>query len=168
MSYEFQYGSPFGLITAISDGKNITHLNLIGSRSLHCPSKSCRTKDLEVFASLQEWLTIYFRGEEPSFIPPLAATGSEFRQTVWDILRTIPYGQTITYGEIAKKVANQTGKTKMSAQAIGGAVGHNPIPIIIPCHRVIGANGNLTGYSTEYSGGNLYIKSKLLAIEGVC
>ena len=164
-SYDFQYGSPFGLITATSDGEHITRLDIIGNKNLHQPAKYLTAKDLDVFASLQEWLTIYFRGEIPPFTPSLAPVGSEFRQAVWRVLLTIPYGETTTYGEIAKIIANQTGKAKMSAQAVGGAVGHNPICIIVPCHRVIGANGGLTGYS---GGEGLYHKTKLLAIEGIC
>jgi len=115
---------------------------------------------LPVFESVREWLTCYFRGEEPSFTPPLAPKGSPFRRNVWKILRTIPFGQVLTYGEIARRLEQQTGK-RQSAQAVGGAVGHNPISLIIPCHRVVGANGSLTGYA-----GGIQTKLRLLRLEG--
>lgn len=105
----------------------------------------------------------YFKGERPEIAElPLAPIGGEFRQTVWKILCEIPYGQVITYGEIAKKIAQKRGLNRMSAQAVGGAVGHNPISLIIPCHRVVGTNGSLTGYS-----GGLDKKIRLLEFEGV-
>ena len=94
----------------------------------------------------KKWLDIYFSGKEPKFTPPLHPAGSVFRQTVWQILLEIPYGQTITYGEIARQMAKINNTPHMSAQAVGGAVGHNEISIIIPCHRVVGRNGSLTGY----------------------
>lgn len=107
------------------------------------------------------WLDQYFQGKKPDTQElKLRPIGSDFRQDVWKILRTIPYGQTMTYGEVAHRIAEQRGLAKMSAQAVGGAVGHNPISIIIPCHRVIGANGDLTGYA-----GGLDIKIKLLQLE---
>lgn len=95
----------------------------------------------------KKWLDVYFSGEEPKFTPPLHPTGSVFRQEVWKILLQIPYGQTITYGEIARRMAVMKNTSHMSAQAVGGAVGHNKISIIIPCHRVVGTNGSLTGYA---------------------
>jgi methylated-DNA-[protein]-cysteine S-methyltransferase len=118
--------------------------------------------DLPVFKRVKEWLSIYFSGKNPAFTPPLAPKGSPFRQAVWKILREIPYGKVITYGDIAKKIAKQSGKEKMSAQAAGGAVGHNPITLIIPCHRVVGADGSLTGYA-----GGITAKTKLLTLERV-
>ena len=105
-------------------------------------------------------MDIYFSGEEPKFTPPLHPDGSTFRQAVWQILLQIPYGQTITYGEIARKMAELKNVSRMSAQAVGGAVGHNEISIIIPCHRVIGANGSLTGYA-----GGIDKKAALLELE---
>lgn len=108
----------------------------------------------------KRWLDIYFAGKEPDFLPPLHPTGSAFRQSVWEILLKIPYGQTITYGDIARQLAAKRGLANMSAQAVGGAVGHNEISVIIPCHRVVGANGSLTGYA-----GGIDKKIKLLGLE---
>ena len=116
--------------------------------------------DLPVFGQTVEWLDTYFSGKEPTFIPPITFHATDFRQAVWEILLTIPYGQTRTYGEIAKQIAAQRGVKRMSAQAVGGAVGHNAFVLIIPCHRVIGADGSLTGY-----GPGLDIKEKLLEME---
>ena len=107
-----------------------------------------------------QWLDVYFAEKEPDFTPPLHLIGSDFRQAVWNILLSIPYGQTMTYGQIAKQLAKNTGIDKMSAQAVGGAVGHNPISIIVPCHRVVGTNGSLTGYA-----GGLDKKIALLKLE---
>ena len=108
----------------------------------------------------KRWLDIYFAGNEPDFTPPLHPIGSAFRQSVWEILRQIPYGKTTTYGEIARQLSEKMGLSRMSAQAVGGAVGHNKISIIIPCHRVVGANGSLTGYA-----GGIDKKGKLLELE---
>ena len=108
----------------------------------------------------KRWLDIYFAGKEPDFLPPLHPTGYAFRQSVWEILLKIPYGQTITYGDIARQLAAKRGLANMSAQAVGGAVGHNEISVIIPCHRVVGANGSLTGYA-----GGIDKKIKLLKLE---
>ena len=107
-----------------------------------------------------QWLDIYFSEKEPDFLPPLHPIGSAFRQDVWEILLQIPYGQTATYGEIARRLAERRGVPRMSAQAVGGAVGHNEISIIIPCHRVVGTNGSLTGYA-----GGIDKKVKLLESE---
>lgn len=115
-----------------------------------------------VIDEAMKWLDTYFSGKEPGPVPPLELTGTPFRMKVWDILKTIPYGTTVTYGEIAKKIADERGIQRMSAQAVGNAVGSNPIAIMIPCHRVIGSDGSLVGYAfgTE-------VKSKLLALEGI-
>ena len=110
----------------------------------------------------KRWLDIYFAGKEPDFLPPLHPTGSAFRQSVWEILLKIPYGQTTTYGELAAQLAAHRGLKQMSAQAVGGAVGHNPISIIVPCHRVVGTGGSLTGYA-----GGLAKKLALLKLEGI-
>ena len=123
-------------------------------------AKPYEEKLLPVFEDTIKWLDIYFGGAVPDFTPELSIHSTPFREAVWDILLTIPYGQTITYGEIAANLAHQMGKKKMSAQAVGGAVGHNPISIIIPCHRVVGADGSLTGYA-----GGLKRKQFLLDIE---
>ena len=119
-------------------------------------------KDLAVFDQTKRWLDLYFSGREPGFTPALNPAGSAFRRTVWEILLKIPYGKTTTYGQIAREITAARGLAKMSAQAVGGAVGHNEISIIIPCHRVIGAHGNLTGYA-----GGIDRKIKLLQLEGV-
>ncbi len=113
-----------------------------------------------VFDETKKWLDIYFSGKDPKFTPPLKMETTSFRKTVWEILLTIPYGRTITYGAIAERIAGQKGVGRMSAQAVGGAVGHNAISLIIPCHRVVGTNGSLTGYA-----GGMEKKVKLLALE---
>jgi methylated-DNA-[protein]-cysteine S-methyltransferase len=161
MNYIFEYNSPVGLLTIASDGENITGLWIQGQKYFAAtlePENS--TMDLPVFERVKEWLRTYFSGKNPAFTPPLAPKGSPFRQAVWKILCTIPYGGVITYGDIARMIAKQSGEGKMSAQAVGGAVGHNPISIIIPCHRVVGADGSLTGYA-----GGIKAKTKLLTLE---
>lgn len=115
----------------------------------------------EVLEMTQEWLNLYFSGIKPDFIPPVRLKGSPFQLKVWSILQKIPWGMTITYGEIAKIIAEKSGISRMSAQAVGGAVGKNPISIIIPCHRVIGKNGKLTGYAAGVDK-----KRELLRLEG--
>ena len=109
----------------------------------------------------KRWLDIYFAGKEPDFLPPLHPVGSPFRQSVWEILLRIPYGKTVTYGEIARRLAEKSGRARVSAQAVGGAVGHNEISILIPCHRVVGTGGSLTGYA-----GGIDKKVRLLELEG--
>jgi methylated-DNA-[protein]-cysteine S-methyltransferase len=161
MNYTFEYDSPVGLLTIASDGKSITGLWIKGQKYFaETLEPEYSAMDLPVFERAKEWLAVYFNGKNPAFTPPLAPQGSPFRQAVWKILRAIPYGKVITYGDIAKMIAEQSGKEKMSAQAAGGAVGHNPISIIIPCHRVVGADGSLTGYA-----GGITTKTKLLALE---
>lgn len=161
--YTIEYNSPIGQLTIASDGENITGLWMQGQKYFaatldnHTPGAS-----LPVFDRAMEWLDRYFKGEEPKMLLPLAPRGSEFRKSVWDILCGIPIGEVITYGEIAKAMALKLGKDTMSAQAVGGAVGHNPISIIIPCHRVVGSNGSLTGYA-----GGIDKKIKLLQLEKV-
>ena len=119
------------------------------------------SQETPVLTKAKKWLDIYFSGEEPKFTPPLHPVGTAFRQAVWKILLQIPYGQTVTYGEIAQQLAAEQGISTMSAQAVGGAVGHNKISVIIPCHRVIGADGSLTGYA-----GGIDKKIALLGLEG--
>lgn len=163
MQYIYDYQSPIGHMILESDGKSLVGLWLDSGRfSEKMISKEAMEQDLPVFEQTRHWLDIYFKGEIPDFTPPLCTKGSDFRERVWKILREIPYGQTITYGEIARKIAKQQGKNQMSAQAVGGAVGHNPISIIIPCHRVVGSNGSLTGY-----GGGIDKKVALLSLEKV-
>ena len=117
-------------------------------------------KELPVFEKTRRWLDAYFRGEKPDFTPPLSVETTPFRRAVWELLLTIPYGQTMTYGEIAAEIARRRGLSGMSAQAVGGAVGRNPISLIIPCHRVVGTGGSLTGYA-----GGIEKKVKLLELE---
>ena len=119
-------------------------------------------QETPVLEETKRWLDIYFAGREPDFLPPLHLAGSPFRQEVWALLRQIPYGETTTYRALAEAVARKRGLRQMSAQAVGGAVGHNPISIIVPCHRVVGQTGSLTGYA-----GGIDRKLKLLTLEGV-
>lgn len=113
-----------------------------------------------MFAEAKRWLDIYFSGKEPDFSVPLHFTGTEFQNEVWELLLAIPYGQTTTYGELARRIAGKRGVKHMSAQAVGGAIGHNNISVIVPCHRVVGTNGSLTGYA-----GGIDKKVKLLELE---
>lgn len=164
MDYTAVYPSHLGNIRLFSDGQALTGLYT----EFWCQQKNKEFgalkngDELDVIKQTKRWLEIYFAGKEPDFVPPLAPAGSVFRKEVWNILRSIPYGEVMTYGEIAKLMALRLNKEKMSAQAVGGAVGANPIGIIIPCHRVIGANGNLTGYA-----GGLVAKRALLELEGI-
>ncbi len=145
-----------------SDGASLTGLLFDGQKYYaQTLPKLYEEKLLPVFEDTIRWLETYFGGEIPDFTPELFVQSTPFRKAVWDILLTIPYGQTVTYGEIAAIMAQQMGKKKMSAQAVGGAVGHNPISIIIPCHRVVGADGSLTGYA-----GGIDRKKFLLGLEG--
>ncbi|WHH60945.1 methylated-DNA--[protein]-cysteine S-methyltransferase [Petroclostridium sp. X23] len=161
--YIYKHHSPIGMLTVSSDGENITGLWIKNMRyGENVEIIEVNADDLSVFEKTRKWLDCYFDGKGPDFMPPVKTEGTEFRQSVWKILCEIPYGKVITYGDIAKKIALQKGKTKMSAQAVGGAVGSNPISILIPCHRVVGAKGNLTGY-----GGGLDIKVHLLQLEGM-
>lgn len=166
MIYTCKYISPLGGISMASDGASLTGLWLDGqkyfSQTLPQNYETYEQKDLLIFADTKRWLDIYFAGKKPDFTPALHLEGSPFRMAVWEILLQIPYGQTITYGEIAKKIAQKRGLPSMSAQAVGGAVGHNPISIIVPCHRVVGTGGSLTGYA-----GGVDKKIKLLKLEGV-
>lgn len=158
------YPTPIGLITLASDGANLTGLWKEGQK-YHGGTISGKVEaqtDLPIFRLTKKWLDRYFAGERPAISElPLNPMGGEFRQSVWNILCEIPYGKVTTYGEIAKRMAAKMNRTTMSSQAVGGAVGHNPISIIIPCHRVIGANGNLMGYA-----GGIATKIKLLELEG--
>lgn len=163
LQYTMLYASPVGPLTISSDGEAITGLWLENAKyALATAGEHADGCALPVFDRAREWLDSYFRGENPEITLPLNPRGSEFRQSVWRILRGIPYGQVRTYGDIAEELAKNMGKDAMSAQAVGGAVGHNPISIIIPCHRVVGANGSLTGF-----GGGILNKVKLLQHENV-
>lgn len=162
MDYIHHYASPLGGITLASDGKALTGLWFDGQKYFAATLReNYEEKTLPVFSEAERWLDLYFSGRIPDFTPALKVrAASSFRQAVWDILLTIPYGQTMTYREIANLIAKQKGIARMSAQAVGGAVGHNPITLIIPCHRVVGANGSLTGYA-----GGTDRKMKLLRLE---
>lgn len=150
MIYSTHYQSPLGKIMLASDGENITGLWLKGQKyyAASIGKNMSEKSDLPVFNAAKKWLDKYFAGKNPNPTDlPLAPKGSNFREAVWKILLQIPTGSVLTYGDIAKKIAKQKGASTMSAQAVGGAVGHNPISIIIPCHRVVGTNGSLTGYA---------------------
>jgi len=165
MYYSTNYPSPVGILTLACDGEHLVGLWIEGQKYHGSTiSEEMTEKDgMPVFDDAKKWLDRYFAGEKPAISElQLAPIGSEFRQKVWRILCEIPYGQIITYGDIAKKMAAKTHKKSMSSQAVGGAVGHNPISIIIPCHRVVGSNGSLTGYA-----GGIDTKIKLLEMEGV-
>ncbi len=150
------YNSPLGGMTMASDGQGLAALWFDGTRKeARFADRMPATKALPVFEETRRWLDLYFAGEKPDFIPPLAPEGTPFQQRVWNILLTISYGKTMSYGDVARCIS-----PIMSAQAIGGAVGRNPIGIIIPCHRVIGADGSLTGY-----GGGLERKRWMLEME---
>ena len=162
MQYTAHYASPFGPITLASDGTSLVGLWFDGQKYFAATLEDeHKQKSLPVFEEARRWLDIYFSGKEPGFLPPLAPKATPFRKKVWDILLSIPYGQTMTYGEIAKTIAREQ-SSRMSAQAVGGAVGHNPISIIVPCHRVVGTNGSLTGYAD-----GIDRKVQLLTLEGV-
>ena len=165
MLYKTNYSSPLGELRLASDGKALVGLWMLGQKYFEGTIKEEMEEkaDLPIFEAVKNWLDRYFAGEKPlSSELPLAPMGGEFRQEVWKILCEIPCGQTMTYGAIAKQVAAKENKATMSAQAVGGAVGHNPISIVIPCHRVVGAGGSLTGYA-----GGIEKKVWLLKHEGV-
>ena len=155
------YRSPLGGITMASDGTALKGLWFDGQRFFGSTlSPEHQETALPVFDRTDAWLDLYFSGKAPDFTPPLSLKATEFRRMIWELLLTIPYGQTITYGELANLAARKRGVSRMSAQAVGGAVGHNPISLIIPCHRVIGAGGSLTGYAA-----GLDRKARLLQME---
>ncbi len=162
--YKTTYKSPLGELTIASNADNITGVWLEGQKNFEASIKNntiLKNNNLKVFIQTKEWLNRYFNKERPEISEiPMAPTGTPFQLDVWNILCKIPYGKTVTYKEIAEVIASKYNKKSMSAQAIGGAVGHNPIAIIIPCHRVIGSNGKLTGYT-----GGLNNKIKLLTLE---
>jgi methylated-DNA-[protein]-cysteine S-methyltransferase len=163
MIYTYRYASQLGSITLASDGEALTGLWF--DRQEHFPHKlisESTEEELPIFTQVIKWLNTYFGGKAPDFTPPISLTATPFRKAVYEILLTIPYGQTMTYGEIANIIAEQKGIERMSAQAVGGAVGHNPISIIIPCHRVVGSDGSLTGYA-----GGIDRKIELLKLEKV-
>lgn len=156
MLFLTHYASPLGPILLAADETGLTGLWFEAQK--YFPSflgVEYQEKETPVLTETVRWLDVYFSGKDPGFLPPLHPQGSPFRQTVWDILLTIPRGQTMTYGEIARRLG------ACCAQAVGGAVGHNPISILIPCHRVVGSDGSLTGYA-----GGVERKARLLQLEG--
>ena len=163
MNYIRKYASPAGMLTLASDGESLTGLWIEGQDYFPDLDKTVNQKDdLPVFVQTIQWLNKYFEGTNPGALPPVAPEGTGFRKAVWDVLVKIPYGTLKTYGDVAREVSgNQNGKF-VSPRAVGGAVGHNPISIIIPCHRVIGSNNSLTGYA-----GGLDLKVKLLESEKI-
>ncbi len=161
MNYTSCYKSPLGDILLSADDTGLTGLWFYGQKYFALSlDKEHEENELEIFRTAKKWLDIYFSGREPDFNVPLHLIGTSFRKDVWEILRSVPYGSTVTYGEVARRLAQKRGLSHMSAQAAGNAVGHNPISIIVPCHRIIGANGNLTGYA-----GGIDKKIQLLKLE---
>ncbi len=162
MRYTDNYVSPIGNIVLAGDGTALTGLWFEGQKWFGAGlTDGAERAELSVFGQTKKWLDIYFGGGEPAFTPAVALRGSEFQIAVWNVLSTIPYGKTVTYGEIAKNLTAVTGR-KTSARAVGSAVGRNPVSIIVPCHRVLGAGGALTGYA-----GGVERKRELLRLEGV-
>ena len=161
MDYIFHYASPLGNIILASDGLALTGLWFEGQKYFGSTlSGESEEKDLPVFGQTVQWLDLYFQGKQPDFSPDLSLRGTAFRKLIWEFLLSVPYGQTVTYGELASAAAQRLGCSHMSAQAVGGAVGHNPVSIIVPCHRVLGADGSLTGYA-----GGTERKKALLELE---
>ena len=159
--YKYQTENEFSNIVMNSDGKYLTGLWFEGSRDIKKHEINCEEKELPIFKETSKWLDIYFSGKEPNFIPAYKINHvTPFRKEVIDIINTIPFGKTLTYNDIAKMIAKNRNIERMSSQAVGGAVGWNPICIIIPCHRVVGTNGSLTGY-----GGGIKNKVALLTLE---
>lgn len=164
MYYSTTYPSPVGMLTLACDGSHLTGLWLEGQKYFggSVAGELTPAHDLPVLNAAKGWLDRYFAGQRPSCDAlSLRPAGSAFRQLIWELLQEIPYGRVVTYGEIARQAAARLHRETMSSQAVGGAVGHNPISIIIPCHRVVGANGSLTGYA-----GGVAVKKKLLELEG--
>lgn len=162
MQYVSRYESPLGAVVLAADDIGLTGLWFEGQKyfALYLDEEH-EEKELPIFGLAREWLDAYFSGDEPKIEVPLHFTGTDFQNEVWDILRTIPYGQTTTYGSVARRIAEKRGLARMSAQAVGGAVARNEISLIVPCHRVVGTNGSLTGYA-----GGIDKKKKLLELEG--
>lgn len=161
MQYTSKYQSPLGEIMIAADENRLTGLWFVGQKyfALYL-DKENEEKEIQILKNTKKWLDIYFSGKEPNFKLPLHFTGTDFQNEVWEILYSIPYGKTMTYGEIAGILAKRKGLKRMSAQAVGGAVGKNEISIIVPCHRVVGTNGSLTGYA-----GGINKKIELLKME---
>ena len=155
--YSTDYDSPLGEMLIVSDGESLCGVWFYGQKHFPAYDNLIQNDNLAIFKDVKRWFDDYFNGLNPKIDFKIKAEGSEFRLKVWNMLSEIPYGETLTYGEIAREIS-----PKMSAQAVGGAVGHNPISIIIPCHRVLGANGKLTGYA-----GGIHRKMELLRLEKI-
>ena len=163
MQYISHYVSPMGNILLAADDMGLTGLWFEGQKYFALSlDKEHTEREIPLFEKVKRWLAVYFSGKEPDFTVPLHFKGTPFQKQVWEILCSIPYGRTTTYGEIASQVAAKRSLPHMSAQAVGGAVGHNPISIIVPCHRVVGTDGSLTGYA-----GGIDKKVRLLKLEGI-
>lgn len=163
MTYTTTQDSPLGRLLLAADETGLTGIWFEdGKYALEGLDPDHVMQETPVLAETRRWLEEYFSGKVPAFLPPLHPAGSPFRKAVWKLLLEIPYGQTTTYGVLAVQLAKQQGRDRMSAQAVGGAVGHNPISILIPCHRVVGTDGSLTGYA-----GGLERKRFLLRLEGI-
>lgn len=163
MQYTAAYQSSVGDVLLAADEAGLTGLWFEGEKFYALSlDPEHEERETPIFAITRRWLDIYFSGHEPDFMPPVHMIGSEFRRCVWELLLQIPYGTTVTYGDLARQVARRRGLRRVSAQAVGGAVGHNEISIIVPCHRVVGTNGSLTGYA-----GGVDKKRRLLELEGV-
>ena len=165
MFYSTTYESPIGMLTLANKGDDLVGLWMEGQKyhGASIPEEMVFEDNRAVFQKVKAWLDRYFDGQNPPLAElSLAPIGSDFRQAAWDILCKIPYGEVTTYGSIAQQMAKARGKERMSSQAVGGAVGHNPIAVIIPCHRVVGATGSLIGYA-----GGIAKKIQLLKLEGV-
>ena len=161
--YTLHYDSPLGGILLAADEVGLTGLWFDGEKYFaDTLDPEHKAQETPILREAKRWLDVYFRGQEPDFTPPLHPIGSPFRQEVWALLLQIPYGQTTTYGALAKQLAEINGGKRVSAQAVGGAVGHNPVSIIVPCHRVVGSDGSLTGYA-----GGIDKKAKLLTLEKI-
>ncbi len=162
MHFTDHYSSPLGIITLACDGERLTGLWFEGQRYFGSTLlQAYESAPLPLFDETRRWLDRYFAGKDPGERPPLHLEGSPFRQTVWNMLQQIPYGTTVTYGEMAREIARRSGRSSMSAQAVGNAIGRNPISILVPCHRVVGSDGKLTGYA-----GGIHRKAALLRLEG--
>lgn len=165
MYYYTTWNSPVGELTLVGEEGALAALWIEGQKGFgnYMLDRAEKNDEIKLFQRTKEWLARYFHGEKPDIDEiPVLLSGTPFQKRVWRLLRDIPYGKTTTYGALAEKVAVQMGKKSMSAQAVGGAVGHNPVSIIIPCHRVVGADGSLTGYA-----GGIDKKRMLLTLEGV-
>ena len=161
MQYTGHYASPLGGMLLAADDAGLTGLWFEGQKHFARRLDSAHEeREIPLFDEVRRWLDQYFSGREPDFMPPLHLIGTAFEREVWALLRAIPYGETTTYGAIAAQLARKRALAHMSAQAVGGAVGRNPISVIVPCHRVLGADGSLTGYA-----GGIERKRRLLALE---